>query len=168
MAHKFEDMSGLIEHFRLRSHRKARAHYLASKSSFKKHIWVGVPIIVITTVVGSGVILNLIEGYAPTGPLVIGGLSLVAAVLSTFQTFFGYSENAAKHKNAGNQYSSLYRRLAIITTQLATSGFDQSKISGELEQIRAAWDAIELEAPDVADELYDLAKTEQADDGDGV
>ena len=168
MAQKFEDVSILIEHFRLRSHRKARAHYLASKKSSKRHVWVGVPIIVITAVVGSGVILDVVEGYEPAGPFVIGGLSLIAAVLSTFQTFFGYSENAAKHKNAGNQFSALYRRLSILTTQHATSGVDHTKVSEELEKIRTAWDAIELEAPDVPDELYDLAKGEQGQDDEGV
>ncbi|AFI88596.1 hypothetical protein [Pectobacterium parmentieri] len=84
---KLSSIEDNINHFRLRAHRKARAHYLFSKSLSNRHVWFGISIIFITTLIGSGVVLDISKSSSHFTPQLLGFLSLVAAILSSFQTF---------------------------------------------------------------------------------
>lgn len=157
-----------ITHFRLRAHRKARAHYLASKSLANRHLWIGIPIIIISTIVGSSAIIEHAENSIHFTSQALASLSLIAATLSAFQTFFGFSNQSVKHKSAASQYNAIYRKMSLLHTKYLSNHFDKQLIFGEIESIQKDWDAIESKALDVPDRLYDKAKKEQLSDDEGV
>lgn len=163
-----ESTENHINHFRLRTHRKARAHYLASKSLSRRHIWLGVPIILISTFVGSGVVADLSKSVTFFTPIILGLLSLTAAVLSSFQTFFSFSKLSEKHKNAASQYNALYRKLTLLRTKYLSDEYPRKEILTQLDDIQKNWEVVENEAADVPDKLYDQAKKEQTLDEEGV
>jgi len=162
------DIESHLEHFRKRAHRKSRAHYLASKSLSRRHIWFGVPIIFLTTVVGSSAVSELSQIDSFFSYRILGYLSLLAAVLSAFQTFFGFSSLSVKHKTTAGQYNSLYRKMTLVRTKHLSGEYDRKIILKEIEAIQKQWDSIELKAIDVPDRFYDRAKSEQLSDEEGV
>ncbi|PWQ95559.1 SLATT domain-containing protein [Leucothrix arctica] len=157
-----------LTHLRLRTHRKARAHYLASKSLSRKNIWFGACVILISAFVGSSVVTDLSKSVTYLTPQVFGILSLIAAILSSFQTFFGFSKLSEKHQGAASQYSSLYRSLSLLNTKYFSGEYENKTILTQLDEIQKTWNTVEHEAPDVPDSFYDKAKNEQLSDDEGV
>lgn len=157
-----------INHFRLRAHRKARAHYLASKIMARRHFILGIPVIFITSLIGSSIFVEYSKNSDYITPGLLGGISLLAVILSAFQTFFGYSSQSAKHKNAADQYNSLYRRMTLVGTKYLSGEYSNQLILSEIEIIQNDWESIEFKALDVSDKLYDKAKKEQLLDDEDV
>ena len=161
---------GAIDRLRLRAHRASRAQYLAGKRSESMHQRIGIPAVVLSTVVGT-VIFSSLSNTLTGVPAILAGLtSIAAAVMSTLQTFFGYAERAARHRESAARYASLKRRLDILKLRVEqndlsiTGGGSFESLSALIEEINA----VEQEAPDVSDRLYDQARKEQADDTEGI
>jgi hypothetical protein len=162
------DIENHLEHFRKRAHRKSRAHYLASKSLSRRHIWFGTPIIFLTTIVGSSAVSDLSQIDNLFSYRILGYLSFLAAVLSAFQTFFGFSSLSAKHRTTAGQYNNLYRKMTLVRTKYLSGYYEGKVILREIEVIQKHWESIELKAIDVPDRFYDRAKSEQLSDEEGV
>ena len=68
-----------------------RAHYIAWEKAANKNKWLGVPVIITTTVVGTAIFGTLQESPHIAWKITAGLLSLLAAVLSALQTTLKYS-----------------------------------------------------------------------------
>ena len=87
------------------------AHSRCTAHNTRLHRVIGIPVIVFTTVVGSTVFGTM--GKATDTWLVVatGFFSILAAVLSSLQTFLNYSTLAEKHKIAATHYGMLRREI---------------------------------------------------------
>jgi hypothetical protein len=61
----------------------------------------GVPVVVLTTFVGTSVFATLQEDVNTSLRILVGAVSVFAAVLASLQTFLRYPERAEKHRIAG-------------------------------------------------------------------
>src|SRR5438046_2990635 len=71
-----------------------RGHYLAALRLGRMHYVLGVPVIVLTTLVGTSVFASLSTQPDPRLQITTGIASVVAAVLAALQTFLGLSDRA--------------------------------------------------------------------------
>jgi hypothetical protein len=71
------------------------------------YVLFGLPIAVFAAVSGTAAFATLGEQVGTIWRLLVVALSLTITVLSTVQTFFRFSEQAAKDQDAANQYSEL-------------------------------------------------------------
>jgi hypothetical protein len=158
----------LLDRNRLRAHRMARAQFLAGKRAESMHNLLGIPVVVLTAVVGTTIFSSL--GSSPNRALVIaaGLISLLAAVLAALQTFLGFAQRAEKHRASGVAYSELKRDLDLLATQLTLVAPTAAEALAELKPLLARYAAVDKESADVADAHYDRARREQDQDDEGI
>lgn len=76
------------------------AHIEAAKVFERRHIFLGVPVVILTTAVGTTVFAGIAESSTPIIKISVGIVSVIVAVLAGLQTFLRFSETAEKHRMA--------------------------------------------------------------------
>jgi len=130
------------------------AHSRAASRSTRLHRALGIPVVIVTTVVGTTVFSSLGNEPNVAMTIVVGCLSIAAAVLSSLQTFLNYSGAAERHNTAGIKYGMLRRELE----QFLDDTDDSKEVLKEfMENFRARWDQIDQESPPVTERVHDEA-----------
>lgn len=133
-AHKCRDRNEL-----------ASRRYEGHRSSF------GIPTIALSTIVGTAVFASLDKQAGTWGHVVIGLLSVTAAVLSALQTFFDYPERAERHRRAAAKYKAIIRELEEVLAPDSSKAHD----TAWLDTIRGQLDTLEEGTPVVAPGIYE-------------
>ncbi|MBV9096493.1 MAG: SLATT domain-containing protein [Frankiaceae bacterium] len=166
MSQAEDPLLGAVNRLRLRAHRSARAQYLAAKRLELANARVGVPTIILTTLVGTALFASLDGNPNHSIRLAAAIVSVVAAVLAALQTFFSFSARAAVHRQSAAKYAALKRNLDMLRLRLMVG--EMADVQDQLQQLVEVFNDIEAEAPDVDDRLYDKARREQLADAEGV
>lgn len=149
------DKCELLKHWTFRVHRVQIGHYEAGRIFELRHFWLGVPAVVLSTLVGTAVFASL-GRFADDNALLwakitIGLLSVIAAVLVSLQTFLRYAEQAENHKNAGAKYAHIKHKLEMLTV-LTPESDDQFR--AELDTIELEWNKIREESPNIPSGIW--------------
>jgi hypothetical protein len=139
----------LLEYWRFRNHRVQLAHYEASRRFERLHLWLGLPAIAISTIVGTTVFASLEKSWGTEGQIVVGLLSVVSAVLTGLQTFLRYAELGERHRVAGARFANLKHRLELVAT---LSSDDEKRAS--LKEIEDTWAKLREESPTLPDSIW--------------
>jgi len=118
-----------------------RAHYLSADHFGAKKYWLGIPAVVLSTLVGTSVFATVQKQPELWLQITVGLASVVAALLASLQTFLGYSERAEKHRIAGAKYGALGRELE----QLRASG--NTPTPDAISEVRKRLDDLAIESP---------------------
>jgi hypothetical protein len=133
-------------------HRRAResqfAHYEAVKPLARANTSFGIVVVVLSSFVGTSLFATLESQATPSFRLVIGFISVLAAVLSSLQTFLRYAERAEKHRASGARFGSLRREIELL--QATGAPYDQ----GRIENIREKLDSISSESPEISENVW--------------
>lgn len=79
------------------------AHYYSADSFKNRKYWLGVPTVILTTLVGTSVFMTISQDSTQTWvKMCLGLASVLAALLASLQTFLGDSERSEKHRVAGS------------------------------------------------------------------
>jgi hypothetical protein len=143
----------LLEKWMRRLRESQFAHYEAAKSLSQSNYTLGLPAVILSTLVGTSIFASLGETVTPSIQISVGIISVVAATLSAVQTFLGFSERAAKHRASASRYGSARRR---IEEMLAISR--ESMTTEEISNLRREIDSISEEAPDVSDKIWERTR----------
>ncbi len=162
------DVLALLDRYRLRAHRMARAQYLAGKRAGTFRGWLGVPAVIGGAVVGSSIIASISISPGPLLVLGAGVASLLTAGLTALQTFFGYAERAEKHRTAGATYTSFHRRLDLLALRFRAAAPTPVDALRELTDLVEELDRFQSDTLDVPDRFYDRSRREQERDTEGV
>lgn len=127
-----------------------RGHYLAALHFTRINYFFGIPVIALSTIVGTSVFASLQDQPALWLQIIIGMLSMVAAVLASLQTFLSYGSRAEKHRIAGAKYGALGRQLEAMQAFTFTED--------GLTAIKQELDALALDSPNVPLKLHYKAK----------
>lgn len=139
-----------------------RAHYIAWEKIAARNRWIGIPVVATTTIVGTAIFGSLqTEDLALEWKILTGLLSILAAVLSSLQTFFKYPELAERHKKAGAEYAAMRRRLDIFILKYRhNSERDRQSALKDFEEIATRFGELAEESPSIPDKWYDQSKRE--------
>ncbi|TAK96952.1 MAG: DUF4231 domain-containing protein [Aquabacterium sp.] len=133
--------------------------FLASNHSEKMHRRLGIPTVVLSTVVGTSVFASLDANPEIWLKIVIGLLSVASAVLAALQTFMGYAEKSSEYKAAAIRYGKLRRELEqYISTRSATCTTDEAFML----DYRNRWDDTDSTAPTTAQSFHVAAREQVA------
>lgn len=121
-----------------------RIQYLAALHYSRLHYWLGIPVIIVTTLVGTSVFASIQTQPAVWVQVLAGFASVVAAVLAGLQTFLGLQDRAEKHRLAGAKYGAIGRQLEEL------SAFPETQSDAQVSDIRQRLDALALESPNVS------------------
>ena len=125
-----------------------RAHYLSADHFGTRKYWLGIPAVVLSTLVGTSVFATVQKQPELWLQITVGLASVAAALLASLQTFLGYSEGAEKHRIAGAKYGALGRELE----QLRASGGTPS--TEAMSEVRKRLDDLAVESPNNPLHIY--------------
>jgi len=116
----------------------------------------GVPVVITTSVVSSAIFATMGDSQHAQIQLAAGFVSLLATVLSSLQTFLGYSERSSSHKEAAVGYGELRTEVQVL---LASDLPKVADLEARIESIRTRWSALDKGSPTLPDWIYaDAAK----------
>jgi biopolymer transport protein ExbB/TolQ len=131
------------------------AHYESARIYDRRHFFIGVPSIILSTIVGTTVFASLKEISTQSDlvwpTIIVGLLSISSAVLASLQTFLDYKGLAERHKLSGARFADLKHKLEIVAT--FASG-DDSDLKLRLTEIEQQWEKIREESPNVPTRLW--------------
>ncbi len=139
----------------------SRAHYLAS-DKYKGHgVMLGVPVVILSAIVGTSIFGTLQSNVDIGWRIVTGLISVVATVLSSLQTFLNYANRSERHAAAAARYSAIRRALEIASIKYG-SNIGGAAASGieDLERVTKQLDAATEASPPIPDACWRTAEKE--------
>ena len=124
-----------------------RAHYASANHFGKGKFWLGIPAVILSALVGTTVFASLQAKSELWLQILVGLASVAAAVLTSLQTFLGYSERSEKHRIAVAKYGSLGRELEFLKS---LEFVEQDKIIS----IKSRLDELAVESPNNPKKIY--------------
>lgn len=138
-----------------------RAHYLAADNCSKLNKLFGVPVIIITAVVGTTIFGTIEQNPGFAWRIIAGLISLTGTVLASLQTNLGFAQTAEKHKAAGEKYRSMQRHFEIFELKFRPAGEQKRDTAmAQFEELVAELDSLPQTLPSVPDRFYEMAKEE--------
>jgi hypothetical protein len=148
------ELQGLLEDWHRRVTTAQFGHQRQADRFRVLSLVVGIPVVVLTTLVGTSAFAAVTHGASKTARLLVGVVSILAAVLASIQTFLGYGQSAERHRIAGARYASLRR-----STEDALGRHDPSF----LDRLRTEMDKVGAASPQIGRRIWKKAQ-EDADD----
>lgn len=133
-------------------HYKAAEHY-----SFLNNV-LGIPAVVISGIVGTTVFATLQKQVGLRVQLLVGGISVLAAVLAALQTFLRYPEKAEKHRSVAASYAGLRKQIEAIGYLPADS---RGTIKEFIDSLRAQFEALAQSAPSPPKHVWTAIRAEK-------
>lgn len=155
LSQAWTSAEALLSDWARRARESQFCHYEAAKYFSRIHYRMGVPVVVLTSLVGTTVYATLEKSVSVRVQLAVGAISVLAAVLAGLQTFLRFGERAEKHRTLGAQYGSIRRRLEMIK---ALSPERRGPIEDFLNNLRENLDSLAQSAPDVPPRIWKRAE----------
>ena len=151
--------AALLRRWHFRVDRMQGAYYEAARQCDSRHYWFGVPVFALSAVVGTAVFASIAKNPSQDirVQILVGMLSMLAAVLSGLQTFLRFSERAEKFRLAGANFANIKATIEILQIDPPSSPTGYAKA---LKDIEAVWDRVRKESPSLPRRLW--KKFEQA------
>jgi len=130
-----------------------KAHFVLASKYERRNLWFGFPIVILTAITGTSIFASFESSPEPWMKILVGCLSILAAVLASLQTFLGYNQEAEQHKNAATKFGALRRELE---ERISLDQYQIDKIF--IEDFRKRWDSLEQESPNIPSIIYDKYK----------
>ncbi len=149
--------SVLVQEWFRRARRNQRLHYQCADHFARRNRLLGIPAIVISSLVGSAVFASVEHEASGEMKIALGLLSIFAAVLASLQTFLSYSERAERHRITSARYASVRRQLELLA---AVSDPSSPEIAIRLSAVQQALDSCAEAAPQVPQTIDAQVKRE--------
>jgi hypothetical protein len=125
------EVEHLLEDWRNRVYAAQAAHYASADRFRLLNYFVGVPATIFSSIVGTALFTGLEKGSPQT--LVIGSVSIAAAILAGLQTFLRFAERASHHATAADWYSAIRRDIEEL---LHLDPTDRGSPKERLDEVR--------------------------------
>ncbi len=145
-----------VEHLYHAWHRRVAAaeagHGFMADRMRRRSLLLGVPVVVLTTIVGTSVFASLQDADVPTSVrVIVGSISILAAVISSLQTFLRYGARSEGHRVAAIRYETLRRDMAKV---LALPREAKTEPVWEMDSVRQRMDRYAKESPTIGERYW--------------
>ncbi len=123
-------------------------HFAMADHLTRSNLRLGIPVVVLSTVIGTSVFATLGESVSLPLRILVGFLSVGAAVLASLQTFLRLGERSEKHRVAAALYSALRRDIESV---LATPRKERPDAEPLFEQIKLQLKTYGKESPAIGE-----------------
>lgn len=141
----------LLEDWRDRATTTSAGHYRQASRLARLNIRFGIPVVALSTFVGTAVFATLQKDVNVGLRIGVGLVSVLAAVLASLQTFLRFGERAEKHRASAELWAALRREidemLALHPTYLASRGDPKEY----LDDLRRRMDEIAQQSPELGE-----------------
>lgn len=150
------EQTELLKHWHRHTSAAQHAHYLLAARLRRANLWIGIPAVVVSAVVGTSLFATLAdtEGtlIVSTGLRVaIGSLSVIAAVLAAVQTFLGFAKRAEQHVQAADWYAAIRRKIEETLTFRPEDRGDPRKV---LDDVRSEMNKASQTYPEIGEDVW--------------
>lgn len=139
----------LLNDWAKRAGKSAAAHYDIASRLSRANIRFGVPVVALTTAVGTSVFATLEHQVNTALRVFVGVTSVIAAILASLQTFLRFGERSEKHRAAAESWTGLEREInemvALHPDYLASRGDPQEY----LDDVRRRMGEIAQQSPEM-------------------
>jgi hypothetical protein len=146
------------DNYRRFAESKSNAHYLLAEKNRHKHTLLGTFVTLFSTIVGTTIFATITKTTTSlTIQIFTGFLSVMAAVLAAFQTFFRFSELSQQHKNAAASYEAIRHKLDLflLTYSDINDLAVKQKALEDFQNITVGIDKIAESSPTIPDKVWD-------------
>ena len=126
------------------------SHYEAAKPLSSLNNKLGIPVVILTTFVGTTVFATVEKEASGWLKIIVGLISVLSAVLASLQTFLQFSERAEKHRSTAARAGALRREIEQYFAEGNLESLPQDKI----ERLRGSIDNLSLDAPGVSQNVW--------------
>jgi hypothetical protein len=131
----------------------SKGHFVAARIWGNLNLWVGVPMVVLSSIAGAAALAR----FDPER-VIAGSLSILVAVLSAVATFLNPNERVAAHQNAGNSYDSLMNRVRIFWAIECWQSDSDQALTERLRHFSEQKDDLNRKCPRIPPWAYRRAK----------
>jgi hypothetical protein len=118
-------------------------HFDKSSLCEKLNLWLAIPAVIFSTVVGTSVFTSL--GKDPTLwiQIMVAAVSLLVSLLAGLQAYFKVPERAEKHRLTGAMYAALKKEIEHV---LVMPPKDQESLGAWMSEVRVKWEHLRRES----------------------
>lgn len=131
------------------------AHYDSAKTLERRHLWLGVPSVVLSGIAGTSIFAAITKTPAIWAQVLVGLATISAAILASLQTFLRLSERAEKHRIAGARFAALHREADQFMVVVPAT---EEELRAWMTSFREKWDALSEEVPTALEGSWTRAK----------
>ena len=129
----FETIDILLRWLR-NAKRVQKGHYAAANHFTRLNHWFGIPAVIISSLVGTGVFVSIGDDVSTIWKIIAGMMSVFAAVLAALQTWLSYQDRAARHHSSAKAYGSIKREIEQILVFVKAGKLDPLSSMDELRK----------------------------------
>ncbi len=146
----------LLETWLHRAERVQNAHYSASDYFEFLSRLIGIPAVILSTLVGTTVFATLSESTDAWVKILVGLASVTAAILTAVQTTTNYGDRAQKHHWAGVRYGCFKRE--IQEKMVFSEGNTSEELQAYFNDLRLRWDQVTESCPTIPMRIWNKSK----------
>jgi hypothetical protein len=140
----------------------SKGHYAAARFWSNFHLWIGIPMVIITAIAGA----TAFKTFDSNGVLA-GICALIGVVLSSLMTFLNPNEKESQHRIAGHNYDSLMSTVRLFWSVECWRAEDEAILADRLTQLSEQKSKLNQACPQIPTFAYEKAK-EGIAAGEGV
>ena len=144
------ETEALLRDWRNRVYASQSAYYMEAERLRRWHYLLGIPVVIVSTVVGTTLFASK-AGHSMVPILLVGALSAMAAILASLQTFIRFAESAALHGAAADWYSAIRRDIEELQ---ALPRHLRGDVRDRLGSIRKEMNKAGQKAPELRESLW--------------
>jgi hypothetical protein len=146
------ELEQLIAKWQRRMTACQHAYYLEAERFRRWHFWLGIPAVVLSSVVGTAVFATLQKTEIDMSyRIAIALVSIAAAVLAGLQTFLRLAENASSHGAAADWYAAIKRDIEQL---LAMRAEDRGNAKTCTDTLRKEINKVGQKSPELRETLW--------------
>lgn len=149
-----EHTEALLKDWRQRMAAASEAHYKIASSLRRKSLRLGLPVVILTSIVGTSLFATLADpeaGIPLEFKITVGSISVAAAILAALQTFLRFGERAEMHVVAADSYAVVRRDIEeLLASPPNVRGTPKSCFDRLLEQMTK----VGQHSPEIGDRLW--------------
>ena len=148
----------LLRDWEGRAAASSETHYSIAGRLSKANVRLGVPVVVLTTFIGTSVFATLEENVATELRIAVGVLSVTAAVLASLQTFLRLAERSEKHRASAELWAAVRREVAEMVALHPTYLASRGDPKAYLDDLRRRLNEISAQSPEMGDRDWGRAQ----------
>ncbi|MGZ5435811.1 MAG: SLATT domain-containing protein [Pyrinomonadaceae bacterium] len=155
------DERTLLENWEKDTKKIYRAQYDSSVRAQNLNLYLGIPTVILSAIVGTSVFAMLGKTPGNTSQIAVGIISMVVTALASLQTFLRFSERGERHQATAAGFAALNREARNL---LASPPADDKETKERLRSFRERWDELSKNAPTAFKSSWNLASRRREED----
>ncbi len=149
------EQSELLSSWRSYAAAAQHAHYQLAARLRRANLWLGIPAVIASAVVGTSLFATLTDEKGgqipPEVRFAIGSLSVVAAVLAATQTFLGFAKRSEQHVQAADWYAAIRRKIDQLAAFPPDDRGDPKQV---LDELRSDMNKASQTYPEIGEDTW--------------